>query len=230
MPVLRHTLSAIAAAVALLSFAAPAFATPGVTSQSADVYAQAGGNGSIGSIGGGTSINVEGCSGDWCKITDGNISGWIAKGAISFKGIIPPPRIGNDVGSQSPQPSGGNNNNSGSGFDFNFDFGNNNPGPFPQPDDNYDPRPPRPQHQQAQACFYSGTNFRGDSFCVMSGDSFEYLPEEWDNEIRSVEVTGRARVDLCRDENYEGACATIRSSQSRLPSQIDRRVSSLEVY
>jgi hypothetical protein len=119
-------------------------------------------------------------------------------------------------------------NNNGPSFNFDFGFGNDNPGPFPpqQP-----PRPPRPQpSQRAQACFYSATNFRGDSFCVDRGQCYADLPDVWDDKIRSVEIFGRARVDLCRDEDMEGACATLRSSQSRLPNQIDRRVSSLEVY
>ncbi|HTM77991.1 MAG TPA: peptidase inhibitor family I36 protein [Devosia sp.] len=93
------------------------------------------------------------------------------------------------------------------------------------------PRPPRPQPpQQSEACFYSNTDFRGASFCVGRGESYDYLPGNWDNRIRSVEIFGRARVDLCRDENLEGACVTLRSSQSRLPNQLDRRGSSLEVY
>jgi hypothetical protein len=143
---------------------------------------------------------------------------------ITFKGVVPVPSIGADSGVQMAQSG----NNNGPSFNFDFGFGNDNPGPFPpqQP-----PRPPRPQpSQRAQACFYSATNFRGDSFCVNRGESYAYLPDDWDNEIRSVEIFGRARVDLCRDEDMEGACATLRSSQSRLPNQIDRRVSSLEVY
>jgi hypothetical protein len=229
MPTFRLAIAAFAAVMSLVALASPAFATPGVTNQDAQVLSEPNsGAALLGTIGASQQLDIFGCNGVWCKVSGGGLTGWIGRDFIVFKGIIQPPNIGADSGGQAPQPNQprpprpGNN---GSGFNFDFNFGNDSP-PIYQP-----PRPPRPQpSQRAQACFYSATNFRGDSFCVDRGQSYAYLPDDWDNAIRSVEIFGRARVDLCRDEDLEGACATLRSSQSRLPNQIDRRVSSFEVY
>ena len=99
--------------------------------------------------------------------------------------------------------------------------------PWPQPQP---PRPPQPPiYQNAGACFFSERNFRGASFCVDAGDSYSRL-RNWDKAIRSVQVFGRASVDLCTDYNFYGNCVTVRRDTGRLPAQLDRRASSLEVY
>jgi Beta/Gamma crystallin len=231
MPTFRPIrLALAAAAMSLVALATPAFATPGVTTRDAQVLSVPNsGAVLLGTMGASQRIDVLGCSGAWCKVSGGGLSGWIGRDFIVFRGGVQPPTISPDSGAQTnpPRPPRPGNNN-GPGFSFDFNFGNGNPGPFPPREP---PRPPRPEpSQRAQACFYSATNFRGDSFCVDRGQSYAYLPDDWDDAIRSVEIFGRARVDLCRDEDLEGACATLRSSQSRLPNQIDRRVSSLEVY
>ncbi|WP_332699598.1 peptidase inhibitor family I36 protein [Devosia sp.] len=106
-----------------------------------------------------------------------------------------------------------------------------NPGwPWPQPL----PQPPRPAPPPVfddvpGACFYSERNFRGSSFCVDEGESFARL-RNWNNAIRSVEVFGGVRVDLCSDSNYRGNCVTLRRDTSRLPSELDRKASSIDVY
>ena len=113
------------------------------------------------------------------------------------------------------------------------------PQPLPQPQPNPgwpwpQPQPPRPTpppvvDDAPGACFYSERNFRGTSFCIDEGESFTRL-RNWDNMIRSVEVFGGARVDLCSDSNYRGYCVTLRRDTSRLPSELDRRASSIDVY
>jgi hypothetical protein len=102
----------------------------------------------------------------------------------------------------------------------------NNPWPQPQPPR---PQPQPPVIDDAGACFYSERNFRGSSFCLDEGESFTRL-RNWDNAIRSVEVFGGARVDLCSDSNYRGDCVTLRRDTSRLPGQLDRKASSVDVY
>jgi len=207
----------ITAVAALAMGVVSAMAAPATTNTSVLVFAGPDSNsGLVNKLGSGQSVDLLGCSGGWCQITQGGITGYVAQGSISAGGPPAPqpqpaPQLGNDPG-----------------FSFDFNFGNGNPGPFPP---QHTPRPPRPPvERQSGACFYSNTNFRGDSFCLPRGETHEYLPDDWDNTIRSVEVFGRARVDLCRDEDLEGACVTLRSSQSRLPSQLDRRASSLDVY
>lgn len=113
------------------------------------------------------------------------------------------------------------------------------PQPQPQPPNPGWPWPPRPQplpqpeppvyEDSAGACFYSERNFRGSSFCVDEGDGYSRL-RNWDNIIRSVEVFGGAHVDLCTDSNYRGSCITLRRDASRLPGEIDRKTSSIDVY
>lgn len=102
------------------------------------------------------------------------------------------------------------------------------PRPQPQP-----PRPqpvPPPTYEDAGACFYSQRNFRGDSFCADAGEEYLRLPRGWTETIRSVEVFGGAKADLCTDGNLYGRCVTLRSDATRLPGGMDRRVRSLEVY
>lgn len=102
------------------------------------------------------------------------------------------------------------------------------PHPWPWPPQPPQPQPP-PVFEEAGACFYSERNFRGTSFCVEEGDGYSRL-RNWDNRIRSVEVFGGARVDLCTDANYRGSCVTLRRDASRLPAEIDRKTSSIDVY
>jgi hypothetical protein len=104
------------------------------------------------------------------------------------------------------------------------------PQPWPWPQPLPRPLPPPPIFDDsAGACFYSERNFGGSSFCVDEGDGYSRL-RNWDNRIRSVEVFGGASVDLCTDSNYRGNCITLRRDASRLPSQIDRKTSSIDVY
>ena len=221
----RFVIAAASAALAFVAFAVPAFATPGTMRVSANMFAQPDTSTiPVATLGAGQPVDVAGCNSSWCQVSAGGASGWVSKNAITFQGILQPRNLGDGPAPQPQPPRPPRPGNNDPGFSFDFNFGNGNPGPFPP----QRPRPPRPQ--QSQACFYSSTNFRGDSFCVGRGESYDYLPGDWDDRIRSVEVFGRARVDLCRDEDLEGACVTLRDSQSRLPRQLDRRASSLEVY
>lgn len=215
MPATR-TLFATAFAAVSLALTSVAFAAPGIVQRGAPVYSGPGNGVVVGQIERGTPVDVGACQANYCQVNSGSVSGWVEQYLVT--GTSPAP--------QAVQSGQQPDNIPGFNFDFNFGNGNGNgnPGPFP-------PRPPRPPvERQSGACFYASTNFRGPSFCVDRGDGYDYLPGNWDNAIRSVEVFGRARVDLCRDEDLDGACVTLRSSQSRLPSQLDRRASSLDVY
>jgi hypothetical protein len=97
--------------------------------------------------------------------------------------------------------------------------------PAPQPD----PGPLDPAYGEALACFYSGRNYTGQSICLEEGDTYNRL-NNWNDRIRSVQLFGGVRVDLCTDANFYGACATLRTSTERLPAELDRRVTSLEIY
>ncbi|SFV29874.1 SH3 domain-containing protein [Devosia crocina] len=164
----------------------------------------------------------------WCQVTGtdrrNSFAGWMESRFVTFSdaGIEPaPPRAPRPP---APQPFPGGNN--GPNWSFDFNFGNPVPPPRPQP------QPPRPQpvYEEAGACFFTERNFRGASFCLEEGQQYARLPRDWNDRIRSVEVYGGASVDLCSDNNFYGNCVTVRSDTGRLPSGVERRVSSVEVY
>ncbi len=64
----------------------------------------------------------------------------------------------------------------------------------------YSKQPPRDG-----ACFYVDFNFRGDSFCMSSGQDAPTVPSNFNDRIRSIRVFGRARVQFFNDSNFRGA-------------------------
>lgn len=178
---------------------------------SADVSAYSGpsfDSGYVGIVPANTSVVVERCENNFCMIYYGRSPVWIEK--LYIVEVAPPP-------APPPQPQP-------------LPQPPVNPGwPWPHPQPQPQPQPPPVFEDSAGACFYSERNFRGSSFCVDEGDSYSRL-RNWDNKIRSVEVFGGARVDLCTDSNYRGSCVTLRRDASRLPTQIDRKASSIDVY
>jgi len=85
------------------------------------------------------------------------------------------------------------------------------------------------EEEDPGVCFYKSKNFSGSALCVEPGDSDDSLSGNWDNSISSIEVLGDAEVTVCRDEDLEGACATLTSSKKSLPASLDNRISSYEV-
>lgn len=149
-----------------------------------------------------TPVQLDHCANNWCLVNYGRQAIWVQQQYVAQSSQPqPPPRP-----QPQPQPQP-------------------NPGwPWPQP-----PRPTPPVIVDAGACFYSQRDFRGQSVCIDEGDSFNRL-RNWDNAIRSVEVFGGARVELCTEPNFRGDCITLRRDAARLPRQLDRRASSLDVY
>jgi hypothetical protein len=54
------------------------------------------------------------------------------------------------------------------------------------------------------ACFYTGYNFSGESFCMASGQSANAVPSNFNDRIRSLRVFGRARVQFYNGANFGG--------------------------
>lgn len=169
----------------------------------------------VGSLFANNTVDVGQCSAGWCQITSAGISGWVSSDFVV-------------IGRQAQAQLGPDD-----GFDLEFNFGGSgrplppprDRGPFPPP-----PPPPAFDDEEAGACFYTRPDFRGEQFCVTEGETYDYLPLEWEDSFRSVEIYGGARVDVCRDEDLAGACATLRRDTARLPRELDRRISSLDVY
>jgi hypothetical protein len=54
------------------------------------------------------------------------------------------------------------------------------------------------------ACFYVNEDFRGQSFCLNSGQSERNVGGRFNDRISSIRVFGRARVTVYTEENYGG--------------------------
>ena len=201
-------IGAITTLFAFLFGTLAAFAQSTTVSYSTDVYSAPDKSAAVsGYVQSGMTVDVAGCRGHWCQINFPGGAGWVPADAVAQSVPQPQPQP------TWPQPT----------------WPQPQPVPLPTPTFPWpEPQPPV-YDDEAGACFYSERNFGGYSFCLEEGDTAGDL-RNWDNRIRSVEIFGGARVDLCRDEDFDGACITLRSDTARLPSQLDRRASSLEVY
>jgi len=56
-------------------------------------------------------------------------------------------------------------------------------------------------------CFYQDPNYRGDYFCVRSGEDLRSLPSDMNDRISSMRVFGRAEVTVYKDHNFRGRSA-----------------------
>lgn len=225
---------AITAMFALLSGVASVQAAPAMAGSTTNVYAGKGPEyGTVGTIVKGMQLDANCDRSGWCQVTAqsavGTFSGWVEQGAVVMGGAPQPPQPQPQPQPPRPQPWPPQPQ------PWPQPQPQPWPQPWPQPQPQPWPVPPRPQpvpppvYEEAGACFYSERNFRGNSFCLEVGDSYSRL-RNWNDRIRSVEVFGGAEVDLCSDASFRGSCMTLRSDASRLPSALDRRASSLEVY
>ncbi len=62
------------------------------------------------------------------------------------------------------------------------------------------PTPPR----RGGACFYKHPEFRGESFCLASGQTVSSLPRGFNDKISSIRVFGRTRVTIFNDRDFRG--------------------------
>jgi len=87
-------------------------------------------------------------------------------------------------------------------------------------------RGPRPR---AGACFYRHANFGGDYFCIQSGERWDALPRDMNNEISSINVYGGASVEIFRHENFSGKHQVVDRDVPNLREWNDR-ISSIRVF
>ncbi|WDR04021.1 SH3 domain-containing protein [Devosia algicola] len=203
MKTFRHAITAILATATLLASAAAALAAPGQITANVNVRTGPGTSYAVvDMLRIGTSVEVTQCRDNWCYVSANRTAGWVSADYIGQ------PRPQRPTPTQPTTP----------GFNFgiqigpdgepSFNFGVNPPSQ-PEPQRPQRPRPPRPQplplpepppvDDIAQACFYSGQNFSGNSFCVEEGESVRALRPNWNDRIRSVEpVQWRHRRHLHR--------------------------------
>ena len=60
------------------------------------------------------------------------------------------------------------------------------------------------------ACFYNEAQFRGEAFCVLSGDQRRRLSNDWNNRFTSIRFFGRAsRIEVFDQEDHRGRTEAI---------------------
>ncbi len=90
-----------------------------------------------------------------------------------------------------------------------WDYGNN-----PNWDGSWNRRP----FPAAGACFFTGSGFRGNRFCVRRGDRLRSLPGNFGDNISSIQIFGRSRVVVFDNRNFRGGSQELRSSVGDLRS------------
>jgi len=82
-----------------------------------------------------------------------------------------------------------------------------------------------------QVCFFTGTNYTGQSFCAGPGQVFRDLAlSGLDNHFSSVQLDGNISVAACRDRFFQSYCERIVRSQPVLDQYLVRNLSSVRVY
>src|SRR5262245_11465695 len=80
------------------------------------------------------------------------------------------------------------------------------------------------------ACFYEDANYRGDFFCVESGEDLASLPNDVSHRISSVRVFGSAEVRVFTENRYRGRSAAFDSDVKNLnSSNMNDRIASIRV-
>lgn len=90
--------------------------------------------------------------------------------------------------------------------------------------------PPPPPPPVAEACFYKNFNYSGASFCVPSGTNDPNLPPSWNDKISSFTLVNGAKVRICRNFNYGGACQVRTVSNPSLGAFMNNKISSYKVF
>jgi len=85
-------------------------------------------------------------------------------------------------------------------------------------------RPPRDG-----VCFYEYADYRGDYFCVRTGEDLGSLPPGTNDRISSIRVFGRAEVTVFRNDRFGGPSARIDYDVPNLRESWNDRISSIRV-
>ena len=79
------------------------------------------------------------------------------------------------------------------------------------------------------ACFYEDANYRGQSFCVPRGATYNALPRGFNDRISSIRVFG-SEVRLFQERNFRGRSTEIRGDAPNLRGTWKDNVSSIRVF
>jgi uncharacterized protein YraI len=185
------------AATAVVVFLPAAYAAPGVITSNVNVRSGPGTNyPRVDTAVRGTQVDVQQCQGSWCYISKAGPDGWVSGQYLSAVGGAP-------VNPTQP------------GISFGFNIGPNGPSVNIGVGN---PNPPPPpivvQPTYGEVCFFDRTRFRGDSFCLESGDRTRNLGD-WADRISSIENPDGLQVQVCSESNYRD-CRTYTTSASSL--------------
>lgn len=200
---------------ATLATTLAASAADGIATGSVNVRTGPGtGYAKIGVLPAGEVVDVKQCQGSWCFVdrTAGN-DGWVSKNYLAaYNGG----GGGGGGGSSSDIPFNFGMTVGPGGPTFSFGIGDAPPPP---------PAPPAP----AKVCFFKGNNFTGAQFCVSPGDDDPHLPGGWNDTISSIRLEGGAKVTVCKNNWYAGACTTYHSNKPSLGSY-NNAISSYQAF
>lgn len=201
------------AATAVVVFLPAAYAAPGTITSNVNVRQGPGTNyGVVDTVRRGTQVDVQQCQGSWCYISKPGPDGWVASTYLSAGG-------GSPVNPQQPGLSFGFSTGPG-GPTINFGVGQQ---PQVQPQRPPVVRPPVVEPTFGEVCFYDRTRFRGESFCLESGDRVGNLAA-WTDRISSIDNPDGLQVQVCSESNYRD-CRTYTTSASSLGDYDDYIVS-----
>lgn len=94
------------------------------------------------------------------------------------------------------------------------------------------PKPGPSQGPQGgpRACFFSDVGYAGSSFCVPAGQSVPNVGYQWNDVISSIRVYGGVQVEVCQDEQFNGACTTYGGNVANMGGSWNDTVTSLTVF
>lgn len=209
------TISAVTAIFALgagAAFAASAHATGNVNVRTGPGT----GYQKIDTLHAGENVEVQQCQDGWCYVEHNGPDGWVSASFLGQNGGFAGGNPGNH-----PQHGGPG---SDSDFSFGFSFGNP-PGNWPRHPQQW-PQQPWPQ---SKACFYTGANYTGQSFCVTSGQALNFVGPRWNDKISSIRIYGDASATMCQHANYGGFCRTTNRSENALGAWLNDEISAIRV-
>lgn len=212
------TIISAVTALGLVASTATAFAAPANATTALNIRSGPGtGYGVVDTLFKGEAVEVKECvSNGWCYIDHNGPDGWVSSKYL----------VANTGPSSAPEPKDDPDINFGFGFDSsgNFSFGVGVGGAPVLPP------PTPPAAEPTKVCFYKNANFGGASFCVSPGSADNKLPNNWNNKISSIELTGGASVKVCRNTNYLGGCKTYGSSKANLPGPYNNKITSFKAF
>jgi len=78
------------------------------------------------------------------------------------------------------------------------------------------------------ACFYADSDYRGERFCIETGERLRNVRDRFNDRISSIRVFGRARVTIFENENFSGASRSYNRDIPNLRGFNDK-ITSIEV-